>query len=206
MPVPSFPQCPQQQLESKPAALQDRKAPLFLHSMTCQKTEQQISLKAASLPASYSNFVRLLTSFSLLLLRFAGMLWKQSTKYQVDRSLPLNVISRKRVRLSPGIQSGENTRLCNLMIKTPTPEIRQNLCYFLLTQNFQYRELLDAAAHGSSLPLKVTAKGCWLPLQNGSVCFAFNLTLGSVLPQWSFLTNAYVCAEKWKTKLWVATS
>lgn len=62
--------------------------------------------------------------------------------------------------LSPGIQSGVNTRLCNLMIKTPTPEIGQNLCYLLLTQSFQYREQLDAAAHGSSLPLKVIAKGC----------------------------------------------
>lgn len=160
VPVSPFPQCPQQQLESQPAALQVRKAPLLKHCMTCQKREQQISLKAASLPASYSNFSRLLTSFSLLLLSFAGMLGSKLPSYQVDRSLPLNVISTKWAMLSPGLQSGVNTRLCNPMIKTPTPEIRQNLCCYLLTQSFPYREQLDAAAHGSSLPLKVIAKGC----------------------------------------------
>lgn len=203
MPAPPFPQCPQQRLESQPAASQVRKALLLLHCMTCQKTQQQISLKAASLPASHSDFSRLLTSFFSLLLRFAGMLWKQSTKYQVDRFLPLKVISRKWATLSPGLQSGVNTRLCNLMIKTPTPEIRQNLCYFLLTQFpvpgtvgcCSPRELSSSQGH---------CKG--LPLHTGPACFAFNLTLGSVLPQWSFLKNTYVCVEKWKTKWWVAIS
>lgn len=97
--------------------------------------------------------------------------------------------------MRPGLQSGKYQALQS-DDKKPTPEIRQNLHCLLLTQSLQYREQSDAAAHGSSLPVKVITKGCRLPLQTGPDCFAFTLTLGPVLPQWSFLTNTYVCVEK----------